>query len=321
MIDVAQAAGVSASTVERVLSGRHPVRQETAGKVLKAAEKIGFYGTKIIRDRLRVDVPQRKFGFVLQQVTMPFHQALGERLKSATSSCRSVRATARVDFSEDLSPQVTAERLERLGQSCHAVAVVSADHPAINAAVDRLSAGYVGVNNRVMGRTAAWLTTKIARSGEMGIFVGGHRYLCQEQREIGFRSFVREHCPEVDVLEPYVTHEDERIAHEATEGLLKRHPRLSGLFVAGGGVRGVVRALQDNPRSEELCVVCVERTPETEAALLNGVVSAILAHPLQRLADSLVAAMIERTANSTSDQTSTVLEFEIYTPENVLAHG
>ena len=39
--DLAQAAGVSVATVDRVLNGRLPVRSETARKVSEAAERIG----------------------------------------------------------------------------------------------------------------------------------------------------------------------------------------------------------------------------------------------------------------------------------------
>ena len=41
--DLAQKAGVSVSTIDRILNGRDPVRKATAEKVLAAAEEIGFY--------------------------------------------------------------------------------------------------------------------------------------------------------------------------------------------------------------------------------------------------------------------------------------
>jgi LacI family transcriptional regulator len=67
MADLAKLAGVSASTIDRVLNGRHPVREDTARRVLEAAEQIGFYATPLLRQRLKADVPRRRFGFLLQQ--------------------------------------------------------------------------------------------------------------------------------------------------------------------------------------------------------------------------------------------------------------
>ncbi|MEK1853096.1 MAG: helix-turn-helix domain-containing protein, partial [Phyllobacterium sp.] len=45
MTTLAKEAGVGLSTVDRVLNGRAEVREETARRVLDAAERIGFYAT------------------------------------------------------------------------------------------------------------------------------------------------------------------------------------------------------------------------------------------------------------------------------------
>ena len=50
--DLAKMAGVSISTVDRVLNARKPVRRATAERVLQAAEQIGFYATGVIKQRL-----------------------------------------------------------------------------------------------------------------------------------------------------------------------------------------------------------------------------------------------------------------------------
>ena len=42
LVDLAQAAGVSVATVDRVLNARHRVREPTAERVLAAAEAIDF---------------------------------------------------------------------------------------------------------------------------------------------------------------------------------------------------------------------------------------------------------------------------------------
>ncbi len=43
--DVAAAAQVSVATVNRVLSGKQPVRKATARQVVQAAEALGFYAS------------------------------------------------------------------------------------------------------------------------------------------------------------------------------------------------------------------------------------------------------------------------------------
>ena len=93
---------------------------------------------------------------------------------------------------------------------------------------------YVGLDNRKVGRTAAWAVAQIAKvPGKVGILVGNHRYRCQEMNESGFRSYFREFAPDFTLLEPLSTFESSTIAQEMTERLLRDHPDL-----AGAGNRG-----------------------------------------------------------------------------------
>jgi len=333
--DVAGRAGVSIATVNRVLAGHPGVRPETATLVLESAEAVGFYGAPAIRQRLKVEAPVRDFGFVLQQKSMPFFAGLAAALVEETAALTDVRGRSHVDFSDDLDPATTSRRLEALGGACDAVALMSADHPVLTRTVTSLAdrgvpvfaivsdlsaaalAGYVGADERRMGRTAAWLTTRIARSGELGILLGSHRHLCQEQREIGFRSFVREHAAGFRVLEPYLSHEADPVAYDATEALLKRHPDLRGLFVPGGGIAGALRALRDRDVRPGLCVIGVERNPETLAALADGWLTAVLAHPIRDIARHALRAMVDATLRGERmEPVRVLLPFDVLTPEN-----
>ena len=67
LADLAEAAGVSIATVDRVLNSRHRVREPTAERVLGAAEAIGFHAAPLLKRRLRAETPVRAFGFLLQK--------------------------------------------------------------------------------------------------------------------------------------------------------------------------------------------------------------------------------------------------------------
>jgi hypothetical protein len=60
--DLAVSAGVSVATVDRVLNKRHPVKEGTARRVLEAAERIGFYATGLLRQRLGKPIRAATFG-------------------------------------------------------------------------------------------------------------------------------------------------------------------------------------------------------------------------------------------------------------------
>ena len=283
--DVARAAHVSVATVDRVLNARHRVREPTAERVLAAAETIGFHAAPLLKSRLRPDVPERTFAFLLQRPDA-FYTQLGADLADATRALTDVRGKPVVDFAPDLSSAVVAERLKRLGETAHAVAAVSVDHPRVSDAIASLrargvptfailtelgaeaAAPYIGRDNRKEGRTAAWLIAKAARRpGKVGIIVGSHRFLCQETAEISFRAYLRENAPEFMPLEPFVNLEDPRIAYAATQDLIATHRDLVGLYICGGGMEGAIAGARDESAPGEIAIVCNELTPDARAGL------------------------------------------------------
>ena len=143
-------------------------------------------------------------------------------------------------------------------------------------------AGYVGLDNWKVGRTAAWAISQFVQApGQVGIFVGSHRYRCQEACEMSFRSYFREHATDFQLLEPRTSLEEARYVYESTLDLLQREPDLVGLFVAGGGIEGVIRALREECASERMFTVGLDLTAETRSGLIDGVLKLVLSHPMQ----------------------------------------
>src|SRR3984957_6630127 len=143
--DVAAAAQVSVATVNRVLSGKQPVRKATARQGVQAPGTLGFYAARAMRVRAHAEPPPRTFGFLMQQKSRSLYKMLGNELKAATLASTAVRGEAVVEHRDDLSPEATAERLLKLGRDVDALAVVTVDHPRITEAIERLRANRVPV--------------------------------------------------------------------------------------------------------------------------------------------------------------------------------
>jgi LacI family transcriptional regulator len=277
--DLAQAAGVSVATVDRVLNRRLPVREDTALLVVEAAEKIGYHATSLLKRRL-TEVPLRRFGFLLQKPDA-FYHALAQGLTQATKSARDIEGRAHVEFIDQLVPALIAQRIRDVAPKFHATAVVAMAHPLVDEAVTDMiaaghpvftllasvshagSTGHIGVDGRKCGRIAGWTISRMASPGKIGFLVGSHRYLHQELSEISFRTFMREHAPEYQLLEPIINMDDEGIAYEAVTTMIKANDDLVGIYVAGGGQEGLIRALRERQNPSRLVAVCNELTPAT----------------------------------------------------------
>lgn len=335
--DLARESGVSVATVDRVLNNRLPVREETARRVYEAANSIGYHAAGLIRQRMRQELPEYRLGFLLQKPGHHFYREFAREIESAVAQALHFRGVSVIDFCASQAPDHIVAKLKSLAGRCRSIGVVAPDHPSISAAVDELKAkdipvfsvlsdfaagvreGYVGVNNRKVGRTAAWMITKAAKKpGKVAIFVGSHRFHGHELREIGFRAFFREQAPEFTVLDTMVNLETRQITHEAMLELLRRHPDLAGCYVAGGGMEGAIAALRESRMESPPVTVVNEITPESRAALADNIVTMAIATPLPRLCRELVELMghaIERGAANAPGQT--FLPFDIYLPENI----
>lgn len=335
--DIAKASGVSVATVDRVLNGRLPVREETARRVYDAANAIGYHAAALIRRRIEQELPQYRLGFVLQRPDQPFYQAFAGALNQAVATAEWFRGTAEIAHLETQTPTEIVARLRETASRCHAVGMVAIDHPTVTAAVVELREkgvpvfsllsdfapgvreNYIGLNNRKVGRTAAWLIARTAdRPGKVAVFIGSHRFHGQEMREVGFRSYFREYAPELELVETVVNLEDGDIAHEATLDLFKRCPDLVGLYIGGGGMEGVIAALREEGMAGRIVAVCNELTADSRAALADDVVAMVIGTPLERLARELVAQMAHTIENGPAETPGQIfLPFDIFVAENI----
>ena len=331
--DIAHLAEVSVATVDRVLNGRHPVREETTRAVYDAAAALGFHATGLIHQRLMKGTPKYRLGFLLQRPNQSFYQFFGKALEVAAADTPNAHIIPQIEFLTSQRPAEVAEKLLAMSKKVQAIAVATIDHPTISEAVADLKArgvpvfallsdiapgirhGYIGLNNRRAGRMAAWVIARTAKTpGRVAVCVGSHRFQGHELRETGFRSYFREYAADFTLLETLVNLEARRIAYEATLDLLKRYPDLVGLYIAGGGMEGTIKALREKNMADKIAVVCNELTPDSRSALSDNILTAVIGTPLANLSQELIALMIKSlgsTADSVPGQTFVPIEFHI----------
>lgn len=335
--DLARSSGVSVATVDRVLNGRHKVREETARRVYDAAQSIGYHAVGLIRQRVFEDLPRYQLAFLLQKPTQSFYQAFAREIELAAAACTTARLQVQIDYPAASTPAAIIEKLRSLTARNQAVAMVAPDYPAVTAAVEELKqkgiavftvlsdfaegvrAGYLGLDNRKVGRSAAWTIARTARKpGKVACFVGSHRFHGHELREMGFRSYFREEAPAFDLLETLINLDTVEITHEATSTLLQKHPDLAGLYVCGGGMEGAIAAIREEKRTGEVALIVNELVPESKEGLMDGTVTMAISTPLPALCRELITQMtIAIETGGTGSAGQTFLPLEIYIPENI----
>lgn len=336
---VAHYANLSVATVDRVLNARAPVNPETAQRVQEAAEAVGYFAARLIGQRINEKKPAYHFGILLLGTSQTFYKTLSDAIVEQARDSQVANIVCHIELIHDRTPSSIVGQIHRLAALCDCLALVSFDHPLIINAIEQVRqqgvhvvslltdlptitpGAYVGTDNLEVGRTAGWLIAHGSPKdgGSVAVMLGGHRFLGHEQREAGVRSFFEEKAPQFRVLPAIITLDNSAITEEATLELLARHPDLRGLYVAGGGVEGVISALAATPHRPELCVILQEPTVESRPAMRKGLVTLVIDSQPKLIAQALIEVMVQLPKADTIDpqRHRVLVPLQIVTPENI----
>ncbi|SMX31337.1 hypothetical protein COL8621_00396 [Actibacterium lipolyticum] len=309
---LAATCGVSVSTIDRIMTGRLPVKRATVEQVLEVAEHIGFHGVAIIRSRLRTEAPACRIGLLLNTRERRTFLDMAHHAQSIAESRHDIQARLITRHLTSPDPDTTVAALLDLERQCDVIACHCIDHPKVRSAVQDLAhrgvpalpvisgltcettPGLIASNEMELGRTAAWFMARLAGpEGCIGLVNGGAFFHNQQTEEEGFRAFLRERDSRLSVLPALSSDECDIGAARAVTTLLgQAGSRLRGIFVIGGGLEGAVAALRDARRSD-ICVVGNELTETTRAMLKSGQVHVILEHPGLEIMAGAISAIAE----------------------------
>jgi LacI family transcriptional regulator len=295
MADIARRAGVSSATVDRVLHHRDGVRAATRDRVLKVAVELGYVPEAAL-EIIRAPRPARLM-LVLPPGSNQYYALLGRTAgELAAELAERFNATVRTVFIDGFKPDLLARELSLLGKGNDGIAFMAIEHPAVREAVSELAergvpavtiisdlagsrrAGYLGLENRSAGRTAAALIARFVaqRPAKVAMIAGSRSYRAHEEREMGFLHYFEETAPDITVVELREGLDDESRNYRHARTLLAQHRDLVAIYNIGGAPEGVARGLKEAGRERKVVFVGHGLTPGTRNLLLDGTLDAVL---------------------------------------------
>lgn len=324
--EIASMAGVGPATVDRVLNNRSHVRESTRQRVLqaKAALESGNKSrTRHIPWRLKAILPSD---------AGPSTEYLAQTLQEFGSQGN---ATIECEFVKKLDPALLARKLiATTNQRIDAVMFQALEHPRVAAAIELLddhkipslallsglsapkTIGTVGIDNRAAGRTAGYLMGRLTRQkGIVAVVTGGELYRGHEDREVGFRSAVRD-FKHIDGVITLVGHDEKNGTYKLIKNAINTHSELIGIYNVGAANSSIADALQDAKVETEIVFIGHHLTQSTKHLLLDGTMDIVLHMNIRTIAEhavSTVIAHLEEQSFSTN-----AVHIEVVTRENLV---
>ena len=291
--EIADLAGVSRGTVDRVINNRGDVNRETAEKIRAIIKQLGY---KPNPAGMALAAQKKKYliGIILfsrknpffDDVMQGFSDKAGELALygceitvkrvayhpqaqlSAILAClkEGVQGLILTPYNDD-SIRTELNKLIRSG-----IPVITVNSDAEN--VRRLA--YVGSDYYNSGEAAGSLM-KLVTSGpvNLGIINGDNNILCHTQRISGFVDKLSADG-RFKVVCQGESFDDDNTAYEMVLHMLQEHPELNAFYFTAAGVYGGCRAIQESAAGRTIRVITFDEVPSTVEMIRKGIITATI---------------------------------------------
>lgn len=290
---VADKAGVSRGTVDRVLNNRANVSAEVFERVTKALDETGYLSLKELHLQnlqKRSAAPDTKLGVLLPNWTGHFKSEIMRGIEAARKDLEDLKTEIFVGECQTDVPQEAVELLDHLlDQGIQGVALCVPDVPTITERIRRLNEQkipivtfnsdlteckklcFVGQDYRQSGRIAAEITGKcIPGDGRVLAVIGNHEFEGHRARMNGFIERFSEmgfSDSQIEVIESY---NDYQITYRKVLEYLNAHPALHAIYMANRSVSGCTEAVKTAGRKGEVRIICHDLAQSTKLLLKDG---------------------------------------------------
>lgn len=327
--DVAKAAGVSASTVDRVLNGRGGVDPDKERRVVEWARKL-----KLDRALRHRPVRALRIAVLIQPPENPFYAAVQDAFAAANRAYGDFNMQFLVRHFDAGRPSILPRLVRDLGDRhdgliltvpqsdalADAIREVAARIPVVTLATDVRDCGrhaYVGPDDRRAGRVSGDLMGRFLApaGGDVVMIAGLLSLIGNEEREMGFRSVLRERYPECRVAVVLESQERAERAGELVRDALNANPDIRGVYSVSAGAPVVVDALKALGR-EDVVFITHELTPDRRELLRQGLIDAIIDQNPEFEVRAAIETMARLTGRLEGPSSTTITPVHIHMIEN-----
>ncbi|MDR1913631.1 MAG: LacI family DNA-binding transcriptional regulator [Clostridiales bacterium] len=295
--EIAEIAGVSRGTVDRVIHNRGRVDPEVHRRVSQVAEEHGFTPSHMGRALALAKNPV-KIGVIVHLTKISFFQVVLQSLKEARQEIARLGGELIIKEQRDIDADEQMKLLDELvADNVQGVVISPAQDARVRNYLNDLHQNigipivtfntdleglerlcYVGVDYVKEGRTCAYLMDLLLRGkGGKILIISGH--LTQPSNHLrveGFASECGTHYPNLEIVAMQFNNDEQEKSYEITKTMLRDIDDLDAIILVSAGHTGVCKALEELGMSEKIKLIMFDSLPETDMYLEKGVIDFVI---------------------------------------------
>jgi len=293
--EIAELAGVSRGTVDRVLNNRGSVNPDKEKKILEIVKALN-YTPNLAGKTLAVTKKNLKFGYVLFASTSsnPFFIDVVNGIEERATELGEFNISVDIRYAVIDNPSLQVQLIDELLENgISGLAITPISHPIVIERIKELTSddfpvvtvnsdipdsgriAYVGSDYYKSGETAAGILNLICNGySKVGIVMGSPLVLCHSERVAGFTHRIKEAYKGLDIIATEVNHDDDIQSYVVTKRLLESHPETDSLYLVAAGIEGAFRAIKELGLEGRLKVVSYDSTTASRELIRSGAISA-----------------------------------------------
>lgn len=303
---VAERAGVSRGTVDRVLNQRPHVKPDIYERVLRAMRELRYIPpreeqAKALGLILPPDMPKCTLGILLPNEEGYFRRELMHGIASASNLLSDYGVEILVDKCETDLPDETVERLICFQErNVNGIALCAKDHYSVVDCINDLSDHGIPIvtfssdltNSRRIcfvgqklvngGRVAGELMSKYLNPDDtLLIAIGNPEFSAHRLRLQGFCERIYEKGFSGGKLEIIETYNDYSLTYQKIRDVLERKVDVKGIYMANHSVTGCIDAIRDMGLQGKIHIISHDLTDSTKRLLKTGEVDFAIAQNIR----------------------------------------
>lgn len=290
---IADLAGVSRGTVDRVLNNRGRVKPEVEKSIKKIIDELGYVAKKT----KKIKETKFKIGVVTQLSNAGFMIDINKGIGTAKKELKNIGIEVIVKNGKLVEENEQLKLIDELmKEKINALAIMPVNSEKIRTKLNFIIDEYkipivtfntdivgtkrlcfVGMDNRKSGKTAAEIFRVLMKeTGKILVITGYFSSLLNNLRLDGFIEEIKKIAPNIEIASVQSSFDDDAEVENIIKNSMLNIPGITGIFVVSSGQYGIEKALESLKLEKCPYIIAYDQTPINKTLLEKNMINFLI---------------------------------------------